>query len=54
MQDMQVMRVLPNMEVYNVTDSVNSFEMARSSYVKSCPKYFRIEKGIFELVAIKV
>ena len=50
MQDMQVMRVLPNMEVYNVTDSVNSFEMARSSYAKSCPKYFRIEKGIFELV----
>ena len=32
MQDMQVMRVLPNLEVHNVTDSTNSYEMAKNSY----------------------
>ena len=47
MQDMQVMRVLPNLEVHNVTDSTNSYEMAKNSYKNNCPKYFRIEKGLF-------
>lgn len=50
MQDMQVMRVLPNLEVYNVTDSTNSYEMAKNSYRKNCPKYFRIEKGLFDKI----
>ena len=46
MQDMQAMRILPNMQVYNVTDAVNSTKLAEMSYYKPGPKYFRIEKGL--------
>ena len=49
-QDMQVMRILPNLEIHNVTDSVNSYKLAKSSYKNNCPKYFRIEKNILEQI----
>ena len=45
MQDMQAMMVLPGMSVYNVTDHVNSYELAVQAHTTPGPKYFRIEKG---------
>tara|TARA_R100000278_G_scaffold119860_1_gene101689 strand:- start:635 stop:1555 length:921 start_codon:yes stop_codon:yes gene_type:complete len=45
MQDMQAMAILPGMNVYNVTDEVNSKYLATMSYSMGGPKYFRIEKG---------
>tara|TARA_Y100001973_G_C5199350_1_gene336513 strand:+ start:183 stop:1103 length:921 start_codon:yes stop_codon:yes gene_type:complete len=47
MQDMQSMMVLPNLSVYNVTDHVNSYQLALLGYKEQGPKYFRIEKGKF-------
>ena len=44
-QDMQAMRVLPNMQVYNCTDATQSTWLAEMSYKTPGPKYFRIEKG---------
>jgi transketolase len=45
MQDAQAMMTLPNLQVYNVTDDVNSKKLAELSYTVPGPKYFRIEKG---------
>lgn len=50
MQDMQAMSVLPNLSVYNVTDSINSTKLAEMSYDAPGPKYFRIEKGMLPVV----
>ena len=36
---------LPNLSVFNVTDSINSYYLAKHTSLKSGPKYFRIEKG---------
>ncbi len=44
-QDLAAMINLPNLEVYNVTDDLNTKKLVDLSYNKSCPKYFRIEKG---------
>lgn len=44
-QDMQAMMVLPNMQVFNATDAVNSKLLAKMAYDNCGPKYFRIEKG---------
>ena len=45
MQDMQSMMVLPKLSVFNVTDHINSYELAVLGYENPGPKYFRIEKG---------
>lgn len=45
MQDMQAMSILPGLSVFNVTDEVNSRELAEIGYRMKGPKYFRIEKG---------
>jgi transketolase len=45
MQDMQSMMVLPNLSVFNVTDHINSHELALLGHSQPGPKYFRIEKG---------
>lgn len=45
MQDAQAMMLLPGMQVYNVTDEVNSGQLAALGYYDPGPKYFRIEKG---------
>tara|TARA_A100001515_G_scaffold139778_1_gene134757 strand:+ start:1575 stop:2498 length:924 start_codon:yes stop_codon:yes gene_type:complete len=44
-QDLSVMLNLPNLEVYNVTDDVNTRKLVDLSYNRASPKYFRIEKG---------
>jgi len=45
MQDMQAMSTLPGLSVYNVTDDINSYKLAKIGYRQPGPKYFRIEKG---------
>jgi len=45
MQDLQAMSVLPNLQIYNVTDEINSYNLGKMGYIKPGPKYFRIEKG---------
>jgi transketolase len=45
MQDAQAMMTLPGLQVYNVTDEVNSNALAHLGYNTPGPKYFRIEKG---------
>ena len=45
MQDAQAMMTLPGLQVFNVTDEVNSRSLAEMSYYTRGPKYFRIEKG---------
>jgi transketolase len=44
-QDLSAMLNLPNLEVYNVTDDINTSKLVDVSYRKNTPKYFRIEKG---------
>lgn len=48
MQDAQAMMTLPRLQVYNVTDDVNSRKLADLGYYESGPKYFRIEKGKYD------
>ena len=48
MQDAQAMMTLPNLQVYNVTDDINSAKLAEMGYSLSGPKYFRIEKGKYD------
>tara|TARA_Y100000592_G_scaffold30536_2_gene48626 strand:+ start:30014 stop:30952 length:939 start_codon:yes stop_codon:yes gene_type:complete len=44
-QDLSAMINLPNLQVYNVTDDINTKKLVELSYNNSGPKYFRIEKG---------
>ena len=44
-QDLGIAMSLPNLSVFNVTDSINSYYLAKHTSLKSGPKYFRIEKG---------
>jgi len=46
MQDAQAMMTLPGLQVFNVTDEVNSRSLAEMAYYTHGPKYFRIEKGV--------
>ena len=48
MQDIQAMMVLPGIAVYNVTDAINSKKLAELGYHRKGPKYFRIERGVYE------
>ena len=45
-QDMSAMLNLPNLQVYNVTDDINTKKLVDLSYNEPGPKYFRIEKGM--------
>lgn len=46
-QDVSSVINLPNLSVFNVTDSVSTEKITKLSYESSGPKYVRIEKGIF-------
>jgi transketolase len=48
MQDAQAMMTLPGLQVYNVTDDINSKKLATIGYNTPGPKYFRIEKGKYD------
>tara|TARA_R110002012_G_scaffold315603_1_gene529590 strand:- start:26541 stop:27479 length:939 start_codon:yes stop_codon:yes gene_type:complete len=52
-QDLSAMLNLPNLEVYNVTDDLNTKKMVDLSYDKKGPKYFRIEKGTVPRVYVE-
>jgi len=45
-QDVAIMSAIPNLSIYNCSDSVNSNAFAKIAYEKEGPKYIRIEKGI--------
>ena len=44
-QDLAAMINLPNLQVYNVTDDLNTQKLVDLSYTLPGPKYFRLEKG---------
>jgi transketolase len=44
-QDLSAMINLPNLQVFNVTDDLNTKKLVEYSYNNKSPKYFRIEKG---------
>lgn len=46
-QDIAIMSALPNLSIYNCSDSVNTYTFAKLGYEKKGAKYFRIEKGVF-------
>mgnify|MGYP001188072061 CR=1 FL=1 len=48
LQDMAISMRLPNMQIYNSTDRINTYYMATQLSIKPGPKYFRIEKGTFD------
>ena len=45
-QDVAIMSAIPNLSVYNCSDAVNSFILAKYGYSKPGSKYFRIQKGM--------
>jgi transketolase C-terminal domain/subunit len=45
-QDLSAMINLPNLQVFNVTDDLNTKKLVEYSYNNGSPKYFRIEKGM--------
>jgi len=47
-QDVAVMSAIPNLSIYNCSDSVNTYAFAKLGYEKKGPKYFRIEKGVVQ------
>ena len=48
LQDMAIAMRLPNMQIYNSSDRINTYHMATEISIKPGPKYFRIEKGVLD------
>ena len=44
-QDVAIMSAIPNLSIYNCSDTVNTHAFAKLGYQKGGPKYFRIQKG---------
>ena len=45
--DISIMRSLPEMDIYNPCDTDSAQKCADISYLSGCPVYVRIDKGIF-------
>ena len=48
LEDISVMRTLPNLEIYNVSDSDMASEMADIAVSGGAPKFIRLDREIFE------
>jgi len=48
LQDMAISMRLPNLQIYNSSDRINTYHMATEISIKPGPKYFRIEKGVLD------
>ena len=46
--DIALMRTLPEISIYNPSDSNNAVDCVRKSYENKSPSYIRIDKGCFE------
>lgn len=49
-QDVAAMASIPNFEIFNCSDTVNSQAFARMAYERNGPTYVRIEKGKFPIL----
>lgn len=45
-QDVAIMSAIPNISIYNCSDSISAYAYAKIGYKESGPKYFRIDKGV--------
>lgn len=46
-QDLAVMRALPELTIYNPSDSASAAEIAKIAYISKTPVYIRLDKGKF-------